>query len=145
MFDNWQIKDQSPSRKQETFDKYFAPCVYRKLVGDINQSDVCAKVHTIREDKSNRWIQTRLIHLVINNRTPERFQFAPLIICTAIQKISIVWDGPIPGVYVDDELLLSNDVERLALNDGFDTVGDFYNYFNTDFTGKIIHWDDVRY
>lgn len=28
---------------------------------------------------------------------------------------------------------------------GFDSVKDFFRYFNKDFKGKIIHWTDLKY
>lgn len=34
---------------------------------------------------------------------------------------------------------------QLAQNDGFDTIEEFFEYFNEDFTGKIIHWTGLRY
>ena len=46
---------------------------------------VANKIHTIREDKTNRWKAGNLIHFVINNRTKKRYQFAPIIKCVSIQ------------------------------------------------------------
>jgi hypothetical protein len=36
-------------------------------------------------------------------------------------------------------------VEVLARNDGFATVKDFFEWFSEDYTGKIIHWTELRY
>lgn len=36
-------------------------------------------------------------------------------------------------------------IKQLAINDGFDSLESFYGYFNKDFSGKIIHWTDLRY
>jgi hypothetical protein len=41
--------------------------------------------------------------------------------------------------YGDEEMI------RLARNDGFDSVEDFFSFFPEDFKGKIIHWTDLRY
>lgn len=49
-----------------------------------------AKKHTIRADKHNRWKVGNKIHFVVNNRTKDRFQFAPIIKCTGTQKIQII-------------------------------------------------------
>lgn len=129
------------------------------------------KIHTIRADPKNSWQKGKNIHFVINNRTPNRFQFAPTLPVKAIQKIEIKWlrgygdkykkrNGCTPDVYIDDELFFSppyrnylgeviNNVDRgmliLANNDGFDSVDSFFKYFNTDFEGKIIHWTDFIY
>jgi len=37
------------------------------------------------------------------------------------------------------------EIERLAENDGFNTASDFLEWFDHDFTGKIIHWTDYKY
>ncbi|MFI5142060.1 MAG: hypothetical protein ACHQII_06855, partial [Bacteroidia bacterium] len=36
-------------------------------------------------------------------------------------------------------------VEQLAYNDGFDNVEAFLNYFKDGFTGKLIHFTDLKY
>ncbi len=48
-------------------------------------------------------------------------------------------------VLVDDRKLKIEEVNQLAINDGFNSVDDFFQYFNTDFTGKLIHWTDLKY
>lgn len=111
------------------------------------------KLHTIREDKSNCWKAGMKIHPVINNRTKNRFQFAPVIECVSVQSIEITkselleygYASKIPLVYIDDVLLETADLEKLAINDGFPTLKAFFAYFNEDFTGKIIHWSDLKY
>jgi hypothetical protein len=108
-------------------------------------ADAKPKLHTIREDNANRWTAGTLIHFIINNRTPDRLQFAPVIPVVRTQKISIYpnWSGvtvQIDGLYKSLE-----EIKILAINDGFDSVEDFYAYFNRNFTGKIIHWTNLKY
>jgi hypothetical protein len=126
------------------------------------------KLHTIRRDEHNRWKAGNLIHPVINNRTPKRFQFAPVIKCVSVQSITILQpddeDSLTPSVYIGDTKQSEmpfyfkakdelgdiceygeEQMTRLAINDGFDSVEDFFAYFNADFTGKIIHWTDLKY
>ncbi|MDO3641955.1 hypothetical protein [Mucilaginibacter sp. L3T2-6] len=111
------------------------------------------KGHTIRRDEHNRWRAGMDIHPVINNRTRNRFQFAPVIKCVRVQDYRIGYfpeeNYPCPlnniHVYIDGNVLSDAAVKQLAINDGFDTVADFFAYFNTDFTGKIIHWTDLKY
>lgn len=112
--------------------------------------DIYPKKHTIRADNANRWKEGNLIHPVINNRTPQRFQFAPTFKCTGVQKIEI--GNPFPknpnytgNVWVDGRKLNSIEMHDLAINDGFDSVEHFFQWFSEDFTGKIIHWTDLRY
>ena len=105
------------------------------------------KIHTIRADNKNRWRTGQNIHFVINNRTKNRFQFAPLLPVKFIQAIDIFAETR--QVYVGlngtMNLLSSEGVETLAKNDGFDSVDSFFKYFNEDFSGKIIHWTDFIY
>lgn len=115
------------------------------------------KRHTIRLDPKNRWRAGMAIHPVINSRTKDRYQFAPVMKCKRCQEISIVYRGDMPNFYIGNRLLYSanfndtgevygaDDMLRLALNDGFESTEEFYKYFNNDFKGKIIHWTDLIY
>jgi len=129
------------------------------------------KIHTIREDITHRWCAGVMIDFYINNRKPDMFQFAPQTPCTATQKIEILNMGEFPSdvplsyviytpmidegedyeheqgyaIYVEGKLLSMTEAEDLAANDGFDSIEDFFKYFNSDFEGKIIHWTDKRY
>jgi hypothetical protein len=110
--------------------------------------DVVPKHHTIRRYEKNKWKQGNKIHPVIYNRTPQRFQFAPTLNCISIQQIKITYTAENwrqPWVIVDGILLTGPEIESLAINDGFDNVKDFFNYFNENFTGKIIHWTNLKY
>ena len=107
------------------------------------------KLHTFREDRFDRWGHGANLHFAINNRSPDYFQFAPVVKCVSVQKIEIKhadddgfpWAEPV--VYIDDKWFI--EVDQLATNDGFESVEQFFAWFNTDFTGKIIHWTDFKY
>lgn len=110
------------------------------------------KLHTIRKDEKDRWKAGNKIHFVINNRTADRFQFAPVVECKAIQYIEISYDevlcekfGSEPAIFVDGEYLNITQIEELAVNDGFKDSQEFCQYFDKDFLGKIIHWTDHIY
>lgn len=115
------------------------------------------KIHTIREDKKERWKVGNQIHFVTGNRTKNRKQFAPIVKVQSIQKLVItemlmtqtayctVSNDKIFKVEVDGITLHNKQVEELALNDGFDSVDDFFKWFDKDFKGKIIHWTDYKY
>jgi hypothetical protein len=119
------------------------------------------KIHSIREDKKDRWKVGYLIDYFINSRTKDMFRFAPRVNCLNIQKIVFEWSGGeinTVTIYIDDVCYVANyekdynqskqrqeRMEVLAFNDGFDSVEDFLNYFNQDFTGKLIHWTDFKY
>lgn len=119
------------------------------------------KLHTIRKDEPNRWKSGNDIHMVINNRTSKRLQFAPILKTIFIQKFEIKYYEKAEITSIDviiDDLKLgtvvfkdcvfecdSSRIDQLAINDGFDSTEAFFNYFDTDFKGKIIHWTKHRY
>jgi hypothetical protein len=105
------------------------------------------KIHTIREDEKNRWKPGVMIDFFINCRQKDMFKFAPKLPVTSTQSIIIKRWGTRPKIYINDNPfpLTDEQVLELAQNDGFDNVKDFFEYFNKDFKGKIIHWTDFKY
>jgi ribonuclease HIII len=74
----------------------------------------------------------------------------------SVQKVEIVYYSnretlinnlpALKAVIIDDKKRLNDkEIETLAQNDGFNTIYDFFAYFNEDFTGKLIHWTDLKY
>ncbi len=118
------------------------------------------KLHTIRKDEPDRWRAGLLIQFVVNNRRPNRIQFAEGK-CTRIQYIQVRWFNKWPTVYIGDTeedwapfyfhddagvpMYGVEDMKRLAVNDGFESVEEFFMYFKENFKGKIIHWTDLKY
>jgi hypothetical protein len=105
------------------------------------------KIHTIREDKHNRWKQGRLIHMATGVRTKNYNKFTEQI-CTGTQKIEIIRVSDYLNeniVKVDGRILKEEEVQKLAFNDGFSNLINFWLWFSEDFTGKLIHWTDLRY
>lgn len=112
------------------------------------------KIHTVRLDLLDRWKVGMLIHPVINNRTPDRKQFAITTPCTRVQNIILSLDK-------DKDILIEIDSRELsyteriqfAFNDGFDNWTDFVLYWqpfieNSEdnvYDGKLIHWTDIKY
>lgn len=126
----------------------------------FQQEKLASKIHSMREDKNDRWKPGRLIHFFINCRQKNMFQFAPVLPVISTQRVEILWGCDttitagtmkLQGTYrqyiilVDGRQLSIREVEALAVNDGFDNKQDFLDYFNTDFKGKIIHWTDYKY
>ncbi len=112
------------------------------------------KLHTIRKDEKNRWKAGNKIDFFINARTKNMFRFAPIIPVVSTQKITIEHDQDYKCVLIDNIVFyeqnskLQTHIEAmtiLAQNDGFESVDAFFEYFNEDFTGKIIHWTDLKY
>lgn len=114
------------------------------------------KIHTIREDKGNRWKKGMKIHLWRGNPrnvSKNPYSFGKRM-CFSTQKVFIHADfGPSGGLYtfvkVDDRQLSLKEVDQLAINDGFESSRQFYKWFSGklggDFSGKIIHWTDLEY
>ena len=114
------------------------------------------KRHTIREDVHNRWHAGMTMHMATGVRT-KNYNCFKLDTCKGTQKIEIKWnrmykDTPRAAVYIDNHCIgtytnmyPSGMLKVLSHNDGFDSVEDFFKWFNTDFTGKLIHWTDLRY
>lgn len=120
------------------------------------------KLHTIREDPNDRWKPGVIIHFVQWMGKPYRskvYRFAPLIPCVSTQNIKIKYNtGGGVNVFIDDKFFyyqtewgLEWDKESkanmlmLATNDGFNSISDFFKWFDKDFKGKIIHWTDLKY
>ncbi len=112
------------------------------------------KLHTIR--RGNRWSAGAKLHLATGVRTKRFHQFAGincsdwapgLEYCTGTQNIIIknIFDDR-NAVIVDGRELHPEEILELALNDGFETVDAFWNFFAwEDFEGQIIHWTEKRY
>lgn len=117
---------------------------------DVDAVDFLPKKHTLRSDEKDRWKVGMMIHFFINVRTKNMFRFAPRIPVKSIQKVEVqnpYHNNPdyFPNVIIDGRMLIKQEIQELAINDGFDSVDDFFEWFNEDFTGKIIHWTDLKY
>ncbi|HCD9235895.1 TPA: hypothetical protein NEG48_002907 [Elizabethkingia anophelis] len=130
------------------------------------ESDFKPKLHTIRRDDQNRWKSGMLIDYFINTRKKNMFRFAPRIAMISSQEIFMTRRGCDLEITIsktdsyiggDDFYLYPDTKELLAQNDGFDKYCDFVKYFseaiekngdktgNYWFSGKIIHWTDLKY
>ena len=144
----------------DTF-KYAQEFPGEKLLFDSERN---MKIHSIRTDEKNRWKAGIMIDFFINARQKDMFRFAPRIPVVSTQKIRIKYttsSSNTPLIYIEifgnsdfkcfdtynPELKISSfkNIEKIALNDGFENLEDFFSYFNEDFEGKILHWTDLRY
>lgn len=148
------------------FDAIFAHRGYS--MNALNEKN--AKIHTIREDKNDRWKVGTNIDFFINCRQKDMFRFAPVLPVVSTQKIEFIWKentenhtclgtkfDRICTIKIDDnfygDAYLLNDsvvsssytIPTFANNDGFDTPDELFAYFNKNFKGKIIHWTDFKY
>lgn len=139
--------NQTDSTLWDHLDEYYSYAIDRG--NDVKSvQDVIPKLHTIREDKNNKWKVGNKIHFCINNRTPDRLQFAPVILIKSIQEIEIIYNSlGTPFVYIGESPWWLNElqIEKLARNDGFKNIQDFFKWFNKDFSGYILHWSNLKY
>jgi hypothetical protein len=137
------------------------------------------KLHTIREDKPNRWHEGLTIHMAYGHRTKQYDQFNKghdrISTVTGIQAIRIEHVlGPTVGMntnyfynhayqkkhqkapggvtmfhtckmFIDDVEMSIDQMKELAVNDGFESLDNFFDWFSEPFVGKIIHWTDITY
>jgi hypothetical protein len=105
------------------------------------------KKHTIREDKKERHGGGATLHLATGVRT-KSYRCLKKVLCTSVQKIEIIYVNGIYNdvfVYLDGRELSYDEVTKMAKNDGFNSQDSFFEWFNKDFSGKIIHWTKLRY
>ena len=113
------------------------------------------KVHTIREDKHDRWRPGMKIHFATGVRTSYYSQFYADF-CVSTQRIHFkptiefadgtTHEPALPHIYVDGLWIIDPKKRlQLALNDGFSSLDDLYTFFHDGFEGKIIHWTNYKY
>ncbi len=98
------------------------------------------KIHSIREDKFDRWKPGMKIHFATGVRTTNYNQFKGGV-CISVQDVEIDF----PRIKVDGRDLMFSERLRLAHNDGFNGLYELFEWFNKSFKGKIIHWTDFKY
>lgn len=125
------------------------------------------KVHTLREDISYRWHEGCLMHMATGVRTKAYHQFA-FHTCKSVQSVEL-WErasaaarnsnlkieGEEPVIIVDERPLTIEEATLFALNDGFDSLEDFFEFFLPKsersegaclfFAGRLLHWTDLKY
>jgi hypothetical protein len=166
------IKDEE-TEKEFASDKSWGTDMAIKFIQASMPTPFHKKIHTLRADPHNRWKAGRKIEMVyrgagykilshFNKGIPE------LEKCVSTQKIEIEFNNKITdeltpcGVYIDNQVYWSGfvhsngavscsskyDLDKIILlvnNDGFNNTTDFFRWFKKDFTGKILHFSDLRY
>lgn len=101
------------------------------------------KPHTIRAKRKRPTKVGDPLMLYTGLRTKNAFMFA-FSVCEKIEPIIIY--PTIRKIMVNDELLLAAETLSLAKSDGFETVGDFFEFFKKTYKEyeldnfEIIHW-----
>ena len=97
------------------------------------------KLHTIRQKPIA--VGTMMNHIVYPYHKERRCVLSNF--CTSTQMITI--ESSSRTIKVDNKELSKVDIKRLSKNDGFDSIEDFWSFFNQDYQGMIIHWTDTKY
>ncbi|CAE14765.1 unnamed protein product [Leptospira phage LE1] len=98
------------------------------------------KIHTARIDEHDRWKPGRIIQFSIGVRTKKYKQFA-LGRCTQTPKLIINPEKERVFIEHGSGIVYRGDgVLAFARNDGFDSLEDFWRWFNKPFEGKLIYW-----
>lgn len=113
------------------------------------------KVHTIRADKGNRWKVGTKIHFWLGNprntrgkNKPYQFGVGEVSRVEILIKITACpeeWQNDV--VYIGEDAVLKADEElnALAINDGFESWAEMREFFPTHFVGKIIFWKNCQW
>lgn len=123
------------------------------------------KIHSIREDKNNRWKADMSIQHAHGVRT-KQYRCFKEDFCRSIQSIEIKYPEKRDifsflvaerileydeylykrvQVLIDGRYVSERTVKEVARNDGFDSIIDFFRWFDKPFSGRIIHWTNYRY
>lgn len=104
------------------------------------------KIHTMREDKNNRWKVGMSIQLAHGVRTKYYDCFMEAV-CTRIDTVRIEYKGAqgTPEVFINDRRLGIFEMILLATNDGFDSFAEFLEWFCVSGTYRLIHWTEFVY
>lgn len=109
------------------------------------------KIHTIREDLNDRWHAGRVAQFATGVRTKNYKQFDEREIVSTQRIFITAYDEVI--VSINSKRLGLKELETLAINDGFDTLEQFEDFFinqlskriRKQMSGKIINWTDFKY
>ena len=113
-----------------------------------------SKLHTMRTDEEEIWNQDSMIDFYFNkNEIPVCFAYS--IPCVSTQEVFMTYGhSDLIHISIDGhELFGYNERLKFAINDGFDSWDDFFDYFypkikqseNQFYKSKLIHWTDLKY
>lgn len=114
----------------------------RKKTDFENKIKNGSKLHTLRADPKNRWKDGNKIHFSTGARSSHYNCFKEGV-CISTQGIEI----RDRKIWIDGALLTGDEKLFLAENDGFDSIQEFWDWFDqySPFYGKIIHWTNLKY
>jgi hypothetical protein len=121
------------------------------------------KIHTMRKDITDFWQTNKSINSFYFTSRPHMTKIHPTLPVVNIQKIKIVHDLEHVTVIIFSGTEISmmkkiikvgknflmpdhdDSILKMAQNDGFLNLKQFFTFFNKDWEGKIIHWTNKMY
>lgn len=110
------------------------------------------KIHTIRTDIHKRWKRGNTIHFATGVRTKNYKNFKTGVV-HKVERIFMTYAfNDVIEITVNNKYLNRNQIEQLALNDGFDSYEDFFNWFypiidknpTKCYSARLIYWQDYE-
>ena len=107
--------------------------------------------HAIKKDKKKLWKKGLDIHFSQYGRSPDYLQITPIIKCTDVQELRVKWNYKfdkakvIPTVEINEKELNEEDMECLAIYNGFKNTDRFFKYYPKPYRGRLIHWTTELY
>lgn len=130
------------------FQQYFGPdcgSIANKETDFIEYIKEGEKIHTIRKDRRNRWIEDEDIEMIMNGKIFFT-SYVKKIQKIKIKRVTIDADQISPRSYplviIDGQTLSFAQLNELSWNDGFKSLEHFFEYFQEPFEGKLIHWSE---
>lgn len=118
-----------------------APLNYQKRFACLVQSGM--KRQTIRAARKRPFRRGETLHHFVGMRTRQCCKLG-ISVCTRVSDIQI-YDRT---VKIDGRVLYPENIERLAKNDGFASVEDFFAYFDftrsDSFKGQFVCWREIN-
>ena len=89
-------------------------------------------------------ISDQFIKILRCDELPHKMRMADDVFQTNVNIDGIVYPTCFK-IKIDTRYLDVKEMKLLAKNDGFDSLNDFFNWFNQDYEGYITHWTNLRY
>lgn len=111
------------------------------------------KIHTLREDKKDRWKVGKTIHFATGVRTKNYKEIRKGIVVST-QKVTMSYKhNNIILIFVDGRELLPLEKSEFIFNDGFVNETEFFDWFYPLIKSteenylklKLIHWTNHKY
>lgn len=112
------------------------------------------KVHTIREDKKDRWREGMTMHMYTGGRFSKEYHEFYKKECICVQPVIMTYYVGRLEVSIGDTYLFEwPERNEMAISDGFENWEEFEKWWipivdaspKKVFQGKVIHWTDLKY